>query len=384
MTSSKYGDFLRGCSPVSNCTIICKNGHKILSHKIVLAVCGDFLKILIQDIPVADNVTVFMPDYWAEEIEQFIENRLMKEPSACNSLESIFSAKKDFSPEQMLQVKLEEENKRTLPQQKRKRDTSYDEDFYVDYSYHDRGDKVDDDDDDFGEISKDFPKKSKKLKAKASVTPSRKSEYKPRNVDFEKLNQKLISHPQTREDVKHNEIIEKQILHEKAIEAYLSGDASLNEIGKQFGVKKSTICKLLKCDKKFSGRGNKSHLFTEEEEKTVTEKALAWINSGGQMNLNSLRELLTEEINLLKMSQPERQFSLSAKDGAVINKSYVRRFAIRNKLERFMFQKYTLSEKRKFECDICNKSFTLKCSLVTHQKQIHFSFLHNSDANNTF
>ena len=233
-------------------------------------------------------------------------------------------------------------------------------------------------------MEENFPKKGKKLKTKASVTPSRKSEYKPRNVDFEKLNQKLISHPQTREDVKHNEIIEKQILHEKAIEAYLSGDASLNEIGKQFGVKKSTICKLLKCDKKFSGRGNKSHLFTEEEEKTVTEKALAWINSGGQMNLNSLRELLTEEINLLKMSQPERQFSLSAKDGAVINKSYVRRFAIRNKLERFMFQKYTLSEKRKFECDICNKSFTLKCSLVTHQKQIHFSFLHNSDASNTF
>ena len=162
MTSSKYGDFLRGCSPVSNCTIICKNGHKILSHKIVLAVCGDFLKILIQDIPVADNVTVFMPDYEAEEIEQFIENRLMKEPSAFNSLESIFSAKKDFSPEQMLQVKLEEENKRTLPQQMRKRDIYYDEDFYVDYSYDDRGDKADDDED-FGEISKDFPKKGKKL-----------------------------------------------------------------------------------------------------------------------------------------------------------------------------------------------------------------------------
>ena len=34
---------------------------------------------------------------------------------------------------------------------------------------------------------------------------------------------------------------------------------------------------MLKCDKKFSGRGNKSNLFTEEEEKGVTEKALAWI-----------------------------------------------------------------------------------------------------------
>ena len=125
-------------------------------------------------------------------------------------------------------------------------------------------------------------------------------------------------------------------------------------------------------------------MFSEEEEKAVTEKALSWINSGGRMNLNSLRQLLTEEINMLKMTQPERQVSVSAKDGAVINKSYVRRFAIRNKLEKYMFQKYTLSDKRKFECDICNKSFTLKCSLVTHQKQIHFSFLHTSDANSSY
>ena len=138
---------------------------------------------------------------------------------------------------------------------------------------------------------------------------------------------------------------------------------------------------MLKCDKKFSGKGNKSHLFTEDEERSVTEKALSWINTGGQMSLNSLRELLTQEINSLKLAQPQRQFGVSARDGAVINKSYVRRFAIRNKLERYMFQKYTLSEKRKFECDICNKSFTLKCSLVTHQKQIHFSFLHTNDNN---
>ena len=108
------------------------------------------------------------------------------------------------------------------------------------------------------------------------------------------------------------------------------------------------------------------------------------IQGGGHMNLNTLRELLTEEITKLKQTQPGRQFSVSAKDGAVINKSYVRRFAIRNKLEKYMFQKYTLSDKRKFECDICNKSFTLKCSLTTHQKQIHFSFLHTSDAANTY
>merc|ERR1712137_927040 len=142
----------------------------------------------------------------------------------------------------------------------------------------------------------------------------------------------------------------------------------------------STLCKLLKCDKKFSGKGNKSQLFTEDEEKAIAEKALARIRSGngGQMTLSSLRELLTQEMTRLKVDQSQKQLG-GAKDKTEINKSFVRRFAIRNKLERYMFQKYTLSEKRKFECDICNKSFTLKCSLVTHQKQIHFSFLQSYD-----
>ena len=66
------------------------------------------------------------------------------------------------------------------------------------------------------------------------------------------------------------------------------------------------------------------------------------------MNLNTLRELLTEEITKLKQTQPGRQFSVSAKDGAVINKSYVRRFAIRNKLEKYMFQKFYFYRTQKY------------------------------------
>jgi len=305
-------------------------------------------------VPAEEVATLYLPDFEAAEVETFVKRILLNEPLPDESpLNSIFCSKSNSSYNQS---SLEETASEDLKW------SCQDED--LDFQIM----KVD-------EVEK--PRKSNK--SKQSTNPNRKSEYKPRNVDFDQLRSKLIPNPQSREDIKHNDIIEKQILHERAIEAYLGGDASLSQIGQQFGVKKSTLCKLLKCDKKFSGKGNKSQLFTEDEEKVIAEKALARIRtgSGGQMTLSSLRELLTQEMARLKVDQSQRQ--LGAKEKTEINKSFVRRFAIRNKLERYMFQKYTLSEKRKFECDICNKSFTLKCSLVTHQKQIHFSFLQSYD-----
>ena len=219
---SLYNEFLQGCSNVSNCKIVCKDNHQVLTHKIILAVCGDFLKNLIQDVPVADHVTLYLPDYEAQDVEAFIEKRLMKESTNTCSLENIFSSKKEFTPEQMLQVKLEEESKKMFSQGKSLEPLSYDEEDSLDFQENgclteQNGNiKLDMDEDCFDT----YDKKNKKNKSK-SISLAKKSEYKPRNVDFEKLTQKLLPNPQTREDFKHNEIIEKQILHEKAIEAYL-------------------------------------------------------------------------------------------------------------------------------------------------------------------
>lgn len=358
---SNYSDFMQSIQPSSNVNIICKNNVCIKSHKILLILCGDFIRELLEDFPAADHVTLFLPDCEAEQVDTSLKNILLKEPFSENCpLISIFGKKSTSSYSQDLPEEKPRKYKKATYNSKRV--------FHAeDIDYQSETFKVDEDDDEI------------KTKAKQPKTPNRKSDYKPRNVDFDQLKSKLIPNPQSREDIKHNDIIEKQILHERAIEAYIGGDESLSKIGQQFGVKKSTLCKLLKCDKKFSGKGNKSQLFTEDEEKTIAEKALARIKtgSGDQMNLSSLRELLEHELTRLRPLQ--RQSGTSVREGAEINKSFVRRFAIRNKLERYMFQKYTLSEKRKFECDICNKSFTLKCSLVTHQKQIHFSFLHSND-----
>ena len=349
--SNNYSDFLLSIHPSSNVKIVCKDNVCIRSHKVLLVACGDFIRELLESVPAAEEATLYLPDFEAAEVETFVKRILLNESLPDESpLNFIFCSK----PNSLYnQYRLDENTSEDLKW------SCQDEDL------------------DYQEVKEDEDIKPRK--SKQTTHPNRKSEYKPRNVDFDQLRSKLIPNPQSREDIKHNDIIEKQILHERAIEAYLGGDASLSQIGQQFGVKKSTLCKLLKCDKKFSGKGNKSQLFTEDEEKAIAEKALARIRTGngGQMSLSSLRELLTQEMTRLKVDQSQRQ--LGAKDRTEINKSFVRRFAIRNKLERYMFQKYTLSEKRKFECDICNKSFTLKCSLVTHQKQIHFSFLQSYD-----
>ena len=355
-----YTDFFQSCASVSNCQIVCQNNKIISSHKIVLALCGELIKNLLREVPDGDDVTIFLPDFDHQEIESLIQDQLLHKSGGKVLLGNIFGYKhQDHHPPDLLKVKIEEEKKQINETD----NVTLDEEQLTPAT---------------DEENEKLSEKNKISKLKHCL---RKSDYEPRNVDFDKLREKLIINPQTREDKKHNEIIEKQILHERAIEAYLSGDSSLNQIGQQFGVKKSTLYKLLKCDKKFSGRGNKSSLFSEDEEKLITDKALSLVSSGKNINLGILRELLTEEIKNLRVAHPERKFNvgLSSKDGEAINKSFVRRFAIRNKLEKFMFQKYVLSEKRKYECDICSKTFTLKCSLATHQKQIHFSFLQNND-----
>lgn len=344
---SSCSEFLQCCSAVTNCDVFCSNNQILRTHKIVLALCGDFLRNLLLDIPVEDKVTVFLPDFDKKDLEDLIERKLaQKEAKPCH-LEFIFNPQKPNKiNDEEINVKAEEDSR----------------DLALKTKYN----------------SENLPKKVLKLKQSQAV---KKTDYEPRKVDLDKLQEKLIPNARSREDIKHNEIIEKQILHERAIAAYINGDSSLNQVGKEFGVKKSTLYKLLKCDKKFSGKGNKSSLFTEDEEKLITEKALSLVRDGKDISLGILRNLLTDEIRSLKAAHPERKFAVGVSSSdAAINKSFVRRFAIRNKLEKFMFQKYVLSEKRVFECDICSKSFTLKCSLATHQKQIHFSFLQPNEA----
>ena len=72
MTMRKI-DFIQDFQSVSNCKIICKNNGTISTHKIVLAISGTFLRDLIKDIPVADEVTLLMKDFDVSEVLDILD-----------------------------------------------------------------------------------------------------------------------------------------------------------------------------------------------------------------------------------------------------------------------------------------------------------------------
>ena len=55
-------DILQESSSMTNVTIVCSDGI-IHTHKIVVASASDFIKHLLSDIPVSDEITLYLPDH---------------------------------------------------------------------------------------------------------------------------------------------------------------------------------------------------------------------------------------------------------------------------------------------------------------------------------
>ena len=55
-------EMLKECSSMTNVTIVCSDGI-IHTHKIVVASASDFIKHLLSDIPVSDEITLYLPDH---------------------------------------------------------------------------------------------------------------------------------------------------------------------------------------------------------------------------------------------------------------------------------------------------------------------------------
>ena len=76
MSPSHWAELVKHCHPVSNVSLVCRDG-VVHTHKIVLASVSDFVKTLLSDIPVGDDVSVFLPDSSTEDVGQFLENVLL-------------------------------------------------------------------------------------------------------------------------------------------------------------------------------------------------------------------------------------------------------------------------------------------------------------------
>ena len=78
----KKMDMLEECSSMTNVTIVCSDG-LFHTHKIVVASASDFIKTLLSDIPVGDEVTLYLPDHDKPSIVQLLDDTFL--PTLQNS-----------------------------------------------------------------------------------------------------------------------------------------------------------------------------------------------------------------------------------------------------------------------------------------------------------
>ena len=57
---------------MTNVTIVCSDGI-IQTHKIVVASASDFIKDLLSDVPVGDEITLYLPDYDKCSVEELLD-----------------------------------------------------------------------------------------------------------------------------------------------------------------------------------------------------------------------------------------------------------------------------------------------------------------------
>jgi len=89
--------------------------------------------------------------------------------------------------------------------------------------------------------------------------------------------------------------------------------------------------------------------------------------------------MLAQEIEILRINEPDRNLNISEKSGTKITDKFMRSFAKRNGLDKYVIRNNEASlEYRRLngpECDICCKKFTTEKNMRDHQKNIHFAFL---------
>ena len=138
------------------------------------------------------------------------------------------------------------------------------------------------------------------------------------------------------------------------------------QAAKAHGIWAGTLCRLMKSgSSEYIGRGRQLKMFTFEEDKRIKNILLEKNNGSDIVNMNMVKQIFDQEVELIKINEPHRQFD--------IKYPYLRNFVIRHN---FKIKRSERSDRPKlFECDVCCAKFTMKKAMQIHQKRIHYSFL---------
>ena len=183
------------------------------------------------------------------------------------------------------------------------------------------------------------------------------------------LEAQIIDSPKTEKDRHKNAKTRNSMNVQKALLDIVYNGLSTVQAARKFNVPRSTLNLLIKSGKfEWRGRGKRSQIFTDEEEKRICQAALERSNDGLDMSFRLLKQVISEEISILKNNEPDREF--------ILTERFTRSLGDRHNLfSRARELRYDKREGYQFECDVCFKNYSLKNSLVYHKRTVHFPFL---------
>ena len=367
---SLWDQFHSDYRQVSNASIICEDG-VIYTHKLMLANISKLLKLILSDIPAADEVTLYLHNFPKKHVEEFFVDLLQKKESSHGQLCSTFGiqsqshfVKKEVGIAKICDDEIKEENDSIEPET----------------WLHEHRESTETD------TQRDI--KVKKVKVKESEKDLIKNPESKRDIDedversaeetIKELEKDLIINPSTKREIIFNKTIKKKIDYEKGIAFFKSGRAnSFRHAAATYGLSDKTLKKLVLSGKSYEGPGSgKLTRFSKEEEKIIANRALALSSTEeNTLTFKLLRDVIQEEAEVVKINQPERsnEMTFTAKSLYEFAYALAERNGILDLCTRTM--RRDRDNRRTYECEICYRSFTFKNSLVSHQKRCH-SFLY--------
>ena len=378
----KFGDLLEESSNVSNVTLACGDGH-LASHKIVVAGVSSFIKNILADIPVGDDVSIIMPDFTTTQVESLFKYSIEKKTHL--KLRAKRADLLDAFGVRDVPLHTEKFNNRDELHENvelRKELPSVDDEDEIDFTkFMDNEafssdaikenkktdedlncDREEEEDEDFPEVSDFSPVKGRKGK-KPKVDYATLAADCDVLENIKVLERDLITNPTNKEEERMNELTRLKIKLQTAMEAVFSGK-SVRQAAREYGVSETTLGRMCRTGGKYQykGRGRKSEVFTREEEKYITKRVLELTDGGENLTPMKLKQIVDNEVSLMRVNFP---------DLVTPTRKMLDAFSRRNGLDRFIKAMH-MSKTRNHDCDLCGNSYTSSYQLASHRKTIHF------------
>jgi len=398
MTTDKWKDkWVKSCEGMSNVTIVCNDG-VVHSHKIIIAIVSEFIKDIMITIPVADDVTIFLPDFQTAHINSVIDQFIFGASHHSLNLDLQYVLKsssmfKDNSeiPIECLMKKSEDLSEEI--KQEREDEISFEEPL-IQYNYEESEDSDYSPEKDIKTEDDLFCVKSSTLNDSrpASTSSGGGKEGLRRLAKQFLLNDEGSDSEEDDKSIiggKKQKVKEKRRLYKQAIEAIASGDCpNLSKASKKFGINKGTLQKLMRSGQSYQGSGSCSKIFTKDEEKLIAVRILQNLKDGEALTKRLVEDILLQELEIVKKEHPER--SRPANFG-----SFMWGFLKRNNLQDYyqcrtptpgvkikpsenqqriqdLAKKFLLNDDEDFECDDMDKSVMGERKKTINEKRRKF------------